>query len=343
MGRDSGNFQQFLRALHCRMVMVRGLERMGLGILLASAAALLLLPVFIAKSMPAVQGVSILMILGAIAGLTWGCLYRPTRFDAAMEADRQLNWSDLLSTALTQQYQDDEFAQAVLVMAEARCRNVSPSLVAMNHWGVRGWSGVGLAIALVLTAGMMVSTPALPQAGAKELAGLQQVDANLDLSGNQLIPDGLDNRMEFHSNPAESPEGRRDGSSRSESDSSPNHNQTDSASTAGKGTTGGTGTGSAQTPGQVDHHEPQLPISAGAGQEHSTGPISSGTGRGNKPEDSTNPGETGATAAPDTLIQWTAPWESKEWKNERDSAMEKVRAGEVPDLYRDLIQDYFNR
>jgi len=74
-----------------------------------------------------------------------------------MQADRQLRLSDLLGTALAlrQRENPDEFEQAVMGLAEARCRGASPSAVVLNRLGARSWGGIGLTGAMVIGLGLM--------------------------------------------------------------------------------------------------------------------------------------------------------------------------------------------
>jgi len=43
------------------------------------------------------------------------------------------------------------------------------------------------------------------------------------------------------------------------------------------------------------------------------------------------------------LTQPIAPWQSSAWSSDRDAALQAVQTGTVPDSYRSLVQDYFDR
>src|SRR5258706_3573545 len=117
-------FERFLRAVHLRMVLLRGLERIGICLLGGCAVALILMPILIWRGQGTGEFVAATLGAAALAGLGWAVAVRPTKLAAAMEADRQLRLSDLLGTALALRRESavDEIGLTVLAMAEARCR-----------------------------------------------------------------------------------------------------------------------------------------------------------------------------------------------------------------------------
>lgn len=140
-------------------------EHFGWCILAGSAISfpLLLIGMWLNQSaLPLLMVIAAMCILIAAA---WTIGAWPSKQSAAAEADRQLNLADLLVTALQLKHKDpskptDLFTDAVLAMANARCANLSPSTVALNRLGIRGWSGIGLSAALVLA---LVVLPLQPQ------------------------------------------------------------------------------------------------------------------------------------------------------------------------------------
>src|SRR5438105_13419042 len=93
------HLHRFVRSLHARFVLVRGAERVGACVLVASAAAIALVPIILwrggAAPLPAVL---MLLGFGLSIGILLGILRRPSRMDAAAEADRQLRLADLIGT-----------------------------------------------------------------------------------------------------------------------------------------------------------------------------------------------------------------------------------------------------
>src|SRR5579872_2041700 len=129
MSRNRTGFELFLRRVHRRHLVFHLLERTGLGILGACLAALPLVLIVVWRQESAVPLTAAALALGATTGLSWGFLTRPGKLAAALEADRQLRWADLLSSALTVRARaaDDPWALAVLATADARCSGISPS------------------------------------------------------------------------------------------------------------------------------------------------------------------------------------------------------------------------
>src|SRR2546423_699532 len=151
MAASAPHFENFLRALHRRLVVVRALERTGLGALAGCVAAEGLIPLLLWRGESAVTPALFLLGLGAAVGLLWGVTHRPTALAAAMEADRQLGLSDLLGTAAAcAGAVQDPWCRTVLAVADDRCRRHAPSQVLLNRFGGRALGGIGLAAALAL-------------------------------------------------------------------------------------------------------------------------------------------------------------------------------------------------
>ena len=111
-----------------------------------------------------------LLALGAFAGGV-ASLYRlPKLLDTAIDIDRQLGTPDLFSSALAllnpTAFTDARFANSVLCSAEAQIQNVTLARLVSRRLGTRAWSGIGLAIAAVLTVATMVGSPAMTRAAS---------------------------------------------------------------------------------------------------------------------------------------------------------------------------------
>src|SRR5437762_14229537 len=96
----TSQFDRFIAAVHRRMVLLRGLERVGLCVLGGCAVALILMPILIWRGQGTGEFVGATLGAAALAGLGWAVAVRPTKLAAAMAADGQLRLSDLLGTAL---------------------------------------------------------------------------------------------------------------------------------------------------------------------------------------------------------------------------------------------------
>src|SRR5688572_21535800 len=159
MTRETNHLERFLRRVHRRWVLLRAVESAGVGAAIGCAAALALVPVLLWRDRPAVSVALTLMAVAGAAGLLFGLTRRPTLYAAAVEADRQLDLHDLLASALASLDSNDGWGGAVVAHAEARCRTLSPDAILLNRLGVRAWSGIGLAAALVLTLSLLSSRP----------------------------------------------------------------------------------------------------------------------------------------------------------------------------------------
>src|SRR5260221_12941001 len=97
----TSQFDRFIAAVHRRMLLLGGLERVGLCVLGGCAVSLILMPILIWRGQGVWELLAATLGAAAVAGAAWGIAARPTKLAAAMEADRQLKLSDLLGTALT--------------------------------------------------------------------------------------------------------------------------------------------------------------------------------------------------------------------------------------------------
>ncbi len=172
MRTPASDLERFVRTLHRRLVVVRAAEAAGLGALAGCGAAVLLIPLLVWRGQPPMLPAAAMVLLGAAGGLMWSLSRRPSRLDAAMEADRQLDLADLLGTAISAgggRTSNDPWQRTVVALAEARCRRHKPSEVLLNRFGARAWGGIGLAAALVFT---LAALPGFPSgAGASDGGG----------------------------------------------------------------------------------------------------------------------------------------------------------------------------
>src|SRR3954470_5616294 len=173
MSPASDHLDRFIAALHRRLIVVKLLEKSGLGALAGSAIAALIIPLQLWRGDAAVVPAAGATLLGALAGVIRALLRRPTILDAAAEADRQLRLADLLGTAIavrTSPRESDRDAAAipwlrsVIAVADDACRRHSPRDVILHRLNARAWSGIGLSAALVVAAAALVSES--PRAGA---------------------------------------------------------------------------------------------------------------------------------------------------------------------------------
>lgn len=340
-------FERFLRRAHRRFTLLRLLEGAGLGILGGCAAGLPLVGILAYRGADGFGAASIAIAIGAAAGLLWGWLTRPSRMATALEADRQLGWADLLGSAILirARSNEDPFAAAVVAEADARCRATTPGALVLHRLGARTWGGIGLASALVLVLGLLPTfaapTRADEHANAARgpLALLQGEEPPVSNTAGpvprrahrQQDPDDPNaSRMGAEDVPSARPSDSAKGSPIDEA-----RHSTQSADASSHG--GGAGQSKTDHPGQLRAAQPtgaQSPDGAreGAG---GTGRASAGSGNGAGSGQSAGQASETARRAP--------PWQSSEWPAQGRRAMDAVESGKLPDAYRDVIREYFDR
>ena len=320
---------------------------MGLGVLGGAVAALPLVGTLIWRGSSGVETAIAGLSIGAGAGLLWGILTRPSLLGAALEADRQLGWNDLLSSAMSMRGEigRDPWASALCAEADARCAAVSPGTIVLHRLGARAWGGIGLATALVLVLGMLPVYAAPTRAGEQRdargnsLAGLEENRAQAtagNVSNTRRTPmqeDPEDARASQMA--AVDPPPAQVGKVQTSPDA-------DLRKAAHAVDPNGHGTGASQskTANPLEHllittgtqardTFPNGKLSGGAGQASPRH-----TGEGNDAGQAA--GESGTSARP------TLPWQSPNWAADSQKAHAAVEGGSVPDSYRDVIRGYFD-
>jgi hypothetical protein len=354
MAAPTSNLDQFIRTLHRRLVIVRAVEAAGLGALAGCAIALLLIPLLIWRGQPPLLPAVVVVGLGALGGLLWHLSRRPTRLQAAMEADRQLELADLLGTAVgvrEARAGEGPWEQTVLALAEATTRRHTPSQVLLNRLGARAWGGIGLAAALVYTLAALPSFSTGADASSdSRRAGRPNRTASLDAPHRAT---GSANRPP--SNEAVSNVPSRIGTetqsmtSADPDDAGENEANRTGTDTGRRGDDGGDrdgvggGAAKARQPGRLN---PLVTPPQGTVNRASVSPDGTTAGGGNvtgSESGKTNPTHSGTTANPSRTANQTPPWKSDSWPQDVRRANEVIDSGAIPDAYRDLVRDYFDR
>lgn len=327
--------------------MLHLVERAGLGMLMGCGAALPLIGILLWRGMPVLSMALVFLAIGMAAGVLWGIGTRPSRVAAAMEADRQLGWADLLSSAILthRQSPDDPWAGAVRAAADARCRGVSPSTVVLHRLGARTWGGIGLATALVLALGLIPTlvepsrADRQPDVSSNPLASLTEQSQPLSV-GRGSVPRGTATQQEPEDPNASRMSGiepiasqmlERDSSRNADS---PQHKSgTDSA---------GRGTGASESKLADQQHPLANTSGTQANQAAANGAESAGAGRSfNGITGSGN--ASGAAAGYGGTRRTSPPWQTADWPADSNRANAAVESGRIPDQYRDVIRGYFDR
>jgi hypothetical protein len=350
------HLQRFLDAVHRRAVLLRVAERSALGLAAGMAAASVLAALLWWQGRSAGTAVAGLAALGTACGLTWALARRPSRLDAAMLADTQLDLDDLLGTAAAlstgRSSSDDAWSATILQLADARCRAIRPRDVVLSRLGVRAWGGVGLSTALALTLAMLAGTSADPA-----VADI----GNARPSAVRTAPPAVDRPLIAIADDAARPaKPRGDPQHEGNSTAGPTTEQNATPATApaapaagetghraaSTGGTDGVGGGSSSSnppsPAPADNTLPASPATRPATLPGGDVALGDGTAaRSTSPGPATRPA--GRTAgASDDRQPASAPWNRPDWADDVRTARQRIESGDVPAAYRDLLRSYFD-
>jgi hypothetical protein len=342
-------YLHFIRRVHRRYVVLRVLERTGLGVLWGCAAALPLLAIVLWRGFPALPLATAALSIGALAGMVYGLMTRPTAMEAAMEADRQLGWADLLSSAMSVSVRssEDAWAGVVIQVADANCRTAAPSSVVLNRLGARAWGGIGLATALVVVLGLL-PTYAVPTRAGDSQASTKNPFAALDTpepqpqSGTKSLtrrtprqedPDDPRASRMGETEPLAKPQSGEPNPSLTE-DHHPQNNASDP---------NGHGTGASHSDAQANAGVKPVQTGTQSKVASANGTPSGGVGTSsNEPGAGKEASGEAAGTSRERSTQ-TPPWHSADWSTHSQQAMDALDSGRIPDAYRDIVRGYFER
>jgi hypothetical protein len=345
VAKSLSNLERFIQRVYRRLVVLRVLEGGGVGLLVAGTAAIILFSVKIYRGEAVGAAAGVMALLGGLAGIGWAIWRRPRPIDAALEADRQLQMAELLSTAWVmriQVYYDKELMAAVLAMADARCGSRDASSVVLGRLGRRAWGSIGLVCALSVVLGLMSVNPIQSRA----LAGAAMAGAVANGPDKQPAGAQAFRAAGLRSEPSgamavDHPGGDEGGFNPSRNTSS----AIEATGQAGRNTeTGnaegpGAGTGRSQSTGRIEPMVAAGSNSEPAGQE---GVASAGTGA-TAERATTGNGPAGAMAGSASKPRVTPVWAAAGWAAAREQAGAAVRSGRVPAEHQDIVSKYFDR
>jgi hypothetical protein len=338
----SPQVRAFVRRVHWRLVTLRTLEGAGLGLLGACAVGLVLVSILIYRGEPAIATTLALLCIGAIFGAAWAIYRKPSRLDAAVEADRQLNLADLIATAflLGEKDPSEPFLGAVILLAEQKAAALSPSSVILNRLGARAWGGIGLAMALVITIGLMSANPVESEASAGDALSPHR------LLTSRLKPQTPEIKAGGSTDTASSAMPRKNGDN-DERPLDPHQNtkiemvRNSNPAREGNSVTNpdGTGGGAGRTNVQPKTNDPLPANATNSRTSNGTGTTSSGTGLSG--EGPARQGASGHSAGDTGHHPSVPPWQSADWPKARDGAMQALQSGQVPAGYEEMVREYF--
>ncbi len=351
------SFDRFVRNLHRRYFLLRGLERIGLALLFGCGGAVILMPILWWRGGSVFPAAVLSFTISVVIGLVMAILGRPTPLDAIMEADRQLKLADLLGTAwairrssLSKSTSPDPWKATLLTLAEMRCRQLSPSTVLLHRWTSRRWGGVGLAMILILTLGLLSSQSARTQAGTESDALFAHPDS---LGGPPLIARSVPDTSASHS--PTRPRSTDPDDSANESQPSQPGARTDSDKTdpfspnsadahpPSAGDPNGSGAGATAT-SAAKSALPTLDLANDHASRPGQGPTASGGQSANLSDNhaSDSPPFAGLTGSPNASTN-PPPWQNPGWSEAQQKSRDTVQSRPTYEPYRDLIRDYFER
>lgn len=322
------------------MVALRLLECAAIGAAVACALALMMTPLLVWRQVTPLPLVLVMLAVGTLMGLISALTDRQGMDAAAREADRQLDLHDLLSTAWSLRTAADAWSRAVLAMADVRCTRLAPGQVVLNRLGARSWGGIVAGVTLTLGVAALYSIPAptLADAGGQSpFATAEQLEREARLPAHAVarVPQGGEDRpVGSSASAAFDPAGI----ARSISSEA-----TDAARSSGHTGAIGQGSGESRSPAQLMDRRAatsaegaSMPDSGdGAGGERAAGAGADPATAGLE--------EAGGLDASALPRQRVPAWQAPTWSAARNQAMDAVRTGTIPDPYRALVRDYFDR
>ncbi|HEV8377842.1 MAG TPA: hypothetical protein VGP99_03250 [Tepidisphaeraceae bacterium] len=344
MNVSASSLDRFIRRVYRRLVVLRLVEWAGLGFGIGCGLALLLIILLRNRSESPLALAAVVMTIGAALGFVACVLRRPKMIDAAVEADRQLELADLLATAwqLKKTPQKESFEEAVLLIANDRAAHIQPRSVVLHRLGVRAWSGIGLAGALVLTVAILTanpldtqasSSPFLPQAGSDKTQQDSKTSRSTDIASGrrptaiaQDHPGGEDDPLPGAGKTTDVTTNAARGQNTDVQNSNPN----------------GTGSGAGQSVSRPDRRN-SLPSGTNSTGTNKNGTSSSGVGNSSE-GGNTSSGNTSSTSAGNSTKSPSAPaWKSDSWPAAQQAADSAISTGQIPPAYHDLVREYFKR
>jgi hypothetical protein len=334
--------RKFISAVWRRIVFVRIAESMAISAAVASAAGLAIVPILWWRGESAFSLAIGMLGLGCFFGAIWGISRRPTRLQAAIEADSQLGLHDLLGTVVLFDKSETRspWENSIAAFADEHCRTLRPSAIIVNRIGLRGWAGVGILGALLLTFALFTARPTEATAATSALGSIAADSPN----ATNTVLKNTKNSLPSSARPP-GPGGIDDNSIRSFQQDRPDDSnaglvaEKNSTNHSSGGLNLSTGSGAATTHNPISY-DSRL-SQDGAGKTAQTGLPANGLGQ---PDPRINAaGENNSTGASIEGVKRTAPWESVHWRDDGNAAREAISAGRVPEIDADLVRDYFRR
>ena len=330
---DQRPFQTFIIRAHRRRTAWRIAEHATIGLLASSVVASIIVAIAWWRAIDAIAPVIAIMLIGIVAGIVASFWRQRNLLDTASLIEMQLGTPELISSAILTSQTD--FAPSLHAMADARVAGVSLSSLVLRRLKLQAFLGAGFTSVCVLLLAMMA---ALPNAERTAVASdsHSSVDrwiadrAPSNTSASQLDPSGPTRPNQPD---PDSRDASRSDAAQSTGTDAPRNAKSNTAAN-------GSGSGTGRSNDATGRLAPE-PKHVNATADDSGTLTASGMGTA-----SSSPA-TGENASGNVngsrLTQLIAPWQSSAWLADRDAALQAVQNGTVPDSYRLLVQDYFDR
>jgi hypothetical protein len=335
--------RKFIDAIYRRLAWIGIAENIALGGGIGAVVGLLILPIFWWRGQSGWPAVT-LLILGSFCGFFRGIVRRPTRLEAAVEADRQLKLHDLLGTVLLigqpGKTAEPDWQTAILTMAENRIATLRPSDVLAARLGLRTWGGIGVLTSLLLTLSILSAHPADLRAAAgigdnsspSRILALEQTSFpsgffNSSASPNPRHFNESQTNDSVHQFQQDQPD-KRDPAALAGQDSSNSQNGN-----------GGGGTGLAVTQQKTEGSKLKDAHVSSSGQSHGS-ELSGGNGKADASAISSAT-STGGAVDQQPTSRPAAPWKPGSPASAQGTSDGNDRP--APDGINDLLKDYFQR
>jgi hypothetical protein len=337
-------------AVRRRIFALRIAESVAVGCAAAAVAGLLLLPIVWWRGRSALSIAEALLGLGAVCGLLRALTSRPTRLDAAAQADRQLHLHDLLGTVLLLCRGGDgdlttpQWRQTLLAVSETRCRDLRASDVIINRLGLRTWGGIAVLVAGWLTLSLLCAQPPDLRASARlDARSAPNLNPSATPDAQNLVAQSVDLPGRPPGEGGADQEFDRDHRAELPSpDSTSSSTLVDNASNGAhrSGAQAGVGAGLART-ATASHTD--LSPDRGGDPAAAAGPSATGAGRADPNARGIGASGNSATSAGESASARIPPWQAPQWIADTDAAKAAIDSGRVPDSAADLVRDYFQR
>ncbi len=341
MTETRSHFDRLLRKLHRRAMFWRVAECTGAGVAIGAtlAGVVSIVALFSGIRIDA-YAIGICMVAwGGLLGLIRGVTTRPTPQRVAMEADRQLKLSDLLSTALACRETNEPWGNVVIAQADRKAKEIGANDIILQRLGVRAWGGIGVTTAIAIVLVVMAAEP-------------DRVTAGKPVATNSAISEIATTTTELQSATAAASAVKQSVKPGVSQDASqwPSVPETNDGTESGPRQAGATpGDGSGGASSAQNQNEPIAPVAnrnrnsnvARSDDAERTGAAQAGDGRA-----STDP-TSGTDALSGGIVQGRGNDLNATSSNDINvapaGAGSNVNIQNVPDAYRDVVRAYFDR